>query len=159
MREYLLVFCSAVIATYLLTVIAREIALRSNAVAAIRDRDVHDEPIPYLGGVAMLGGLIAAYLVARQLPFLSSSSPTVARDALVVIVDPDGKVLAGALDGEEGILYADIHPHELVGPRWQLDVGGHYSRPDLFELRVNRGPRPGLVDVDEPVGEDAPGSV
>jgi len=78
---------------------------------------------------------------------------------LSVIVDPDGKILAGPLDGEEGILYADIEPHELVGPRWQLDVGGHYSRPDLFELHVHRLPRPGLVDVREPVGGDDQGSV
>lgn len=78
---------------------------------------------------------------------------------LRVIVDPDGKVIAGPLDGEEGILYADIEPHELVGPRWQLDVAGHYSRPDLFELRVDRRPRPGLVEVYEPVDEDHQGSV
>ena len=39
--------------------------------AEVRDRDVHAEPIPYLGGLAMLGGLVAAYLVARELPFLS----------------------------------------------------------------------------------------
>ena len=42
--------------TYLLTVVAREIALRTGAVAEVRDRDVHAEPIPYLGGLAMLGG-------------------------------------------------------------------------------------------------------
>ena len=57
--------------TYLLTVIAREIALRTGAVATVRDRDVHAEPIPYFGGLAMLGGLVAAYVVARELPFLS----------------------------------------------------------------------------------------
>ena len=72
MREYLLVFLVALSVTYLLTVIAREIALRTGAVAAVRDRDVHAEPIPYLGGLAMLGGLAAAYLVARELPFLST---------------------------------------------------------------------------------------
>ena len=49
--------------------------------AAVRDRDVHAEPIPYLGGLAMLGGLGAAYLVAHHLPFLSSSGPFVFRDA------------------------------------------------------------------------------
>ena len=59
MREYLLVFLVAAAVTYLLTVVAREIALRTGAVAAVRDRDVHDEPIPYLGGLAMLGGLWA----------------------------------------------------------------------------------------------------
>ena len=60
MREYLLVFLVALSVTYLLTVVAREIALRTGAVAAVRDRDVHAEPIPYLGGLAMLGGLYAA---------------------------------------------------------------------------------------------------
>ena len=84
-------------ATYLLTVIAREIALRTGAVAAVRDRDVHDAPIPYLGGLAMLGGLVAAYLVARELPFLSRSDPFVFRDAGVVLV-------AGALICAVGVI-------------------------------------------------------
>ena len=66
MREYLLVFLVAAATTYLLTVVAREIALRTGAVAKVRDRDVHAVPIPYLGGLAMLGGLVAAYLVARR---------------------------------------------------------------------------------------------
>lgn len=85
MREYLLVFLVALATTYLLTVIAREIAVRTGAQAAVRDRDVHDEPIPYLGGLAMLGGLWAAFLVARELPFLSRSDPLVFRDAVVVL--------------------------------------------------------------------------
>ena len=86
MREYVLVFLVAAAVTYLLTVVAREIAMRSGAVAKVRDRDVHDEPIPYLGGLAMLGGLVAAYLVARELPFLSDSYPFVFRDAGVVLI-------------------------------------------------------------------------
>ncbi|WP_181312843.1 glycosyltransferase family 4 protein [Nocardioides campestrisoli] len=97
MREYLLVFLVAAASTYLLTVIAREIALRTGAVAAVRDRDVHAEPIPYLGGLAMLGGLVAAYLVARELPFLSRSDPFVFRDAAVVLA-------AGALICAVGVL-------------------------------------------------------
>ncbi len=63
---------------------------------------------------------------------------------LSVIVDPDGRIVAGPLDSAEGILYADVEPHQLVGPRWQLDVAGHYARPDLFELRIHRGARPGI---------------
>jgi UDP-GlcNAc:undecaprenyl-phosphate GlcNAc-1-phosphate transferase len=86
MREYVLVFLVAAAVTYLLTVVAREIAIRTGAVARVRDRDVHDEPIPYLGGLAMLGGLVAAYLVARELPFLSGSGPLVFRDAGVVLI-------------------------------------------------------------------------
>ena len=75
MREYLVVFLVAAAVTYLLTVVAREIAVRTGAVAKVRDRDVHAEPVPYLGGLAMLGGLFAAFLVARELPFLSTSPP------------------------------------------------------------------------------------
>ncbi|WP_343905385.1 MraY family glycosyltransferase [Nocardioides aquiterrae] len=97
MREYLLVFLVAAAATYLLTVIAREIALRTGAVARVRDRDVHAVPIPYLGGLAMLGGLVTAYVVARELPFLSQSDPFVFRDAGIVLV-------AGALICAVGVL-------------------------------------------------------
>ena len=98
MREYALVFLVAAAVTYLLTVVAREIALRTGAVAAVRDRDVHAEPIPYLGGLAMLGGLAAAYLVARELPFLSTSGgPFVFRDAGIVLI-------AGAMICAVGVL-------------------------------------------------------
>ncbi|MFS3129926.1 glycosyltransferase family 4 protein [Nocardioides sp. Bht2] len=98
MREYLLVFLVAASVTYLLTVIAREIALRTNAVAQVRDRDVHVVPIPYFGGVALLGGLVAAYFVARQLPFLSTSDPNVMRDAGVVLAAGGFICLVGVLD-------------------------------------------------------------
>ncbi|TIC84079.1 MraY family glycosyltransferase [Nocardioides sp. GY 10127] len=99
MREYLLVLLVAASVTYLLTVIAREIALRTGAVARVRDRDVHDEPTPYMGGLAMLGGLVAAYLVARQLPFLSQQSPSfVWHDAGVVLVAGALVCLLGVLD-------------------------------------------------------------
>ena len=97
MREYLLVFLVAAAVTYLLTVIAREIALRTGAVAEVRDRDVHAEPIPYLGGLAILGGLVAAYAVGRELPFLSTSGPFVFEDAGVVL-------LAGGLVCGVGVL-------------------------------------------------------
>jgi UDP-GlcNAc:undecaprenyl-phosphate/decaprenyl-phosphate GlcNAc-1-phosphate transferase len=96
-REYLTVFLVAAVVTYLLGVVAREVALRTGAVAKVRDRDVHAIPIPYFGGVAMLGGLFAGYAVARQLPFLSLSDEKIFRDAGVVLV-------AGALICAVGVL-------------------------------------------------------
>lgn len=87
MREYLVVFLVAAVVTYLLTVIAREIAVRTGAVAKVRDRDVHAEPVPYLGGLAMLGGLWAAYFVAKGLPFLGGQDrPFVFDDAAAVLL-------------------------------------------------------------------------
>jgi UDP-GlcNAc:undecaprenyl-phosphate GlcNAc-1-phosphate transferase len=97
-REYLLVFLVAASVTYLLTVIAREVALRTGAVAQVRDRDMHAVPIPYFGGLAMLGGMVAAYLVARELPFLSLSGPAVFRDARVVLVAGALICMVGVLD-------------------------------------------------------------
>lgn len=72
---------------------------------------------------------------------------------LSLIVDPDGKVVAGPLEAQEGILYADVEPDQLVGPRWQLDVAGHYARPDLFELRIHRAARP-LVRLEDGSDQD-----
>jgi UDP-GlcNAc:undecaprenyl-phosphate GlcNAc-1-phosphate transferase len=97
-REYILVFLVAAAVTYLLTVIAREIALRTGAVARVRDRDVHAEPVPYFGGLAMLGGLLAAYVVARQLPFLSESEAFVFRDAGIVLIAGTLLCAVGVLD-------------------------------------------------------------
>jgi nitrilase len=70
-----------------------------------------------------------------------------------LIADPDGKLVAGPLVQKEGILYAEIRASELVGPRWQLDIAGHYARPDVFELRMHRPPRHIVTDAPEAEGE------
>jgi len=59
-----------------------------------------------------------------------------------VIVDPDGKIVAGPARECEVILYADVQQDQLVGPRSQLDIAGHYARPDVFELLVHRTAKP-----------------
>jgi UDP-GlcNAc:undecaprenyl-phosphate GlcNAc-1-phosphate transferase len=97
-REYLTVFLVAAVVTYLLGVVAREVALRTGAVAKVRSRDVHAVPIPYFGGVAMLGGLAAAYLVAHRLPFLSLSDRQVFHDSSVVLGAGAMICLLGVLD-------------------------------------------------------------
>jgi len=37
----------------------------------------------------------------------------------------------------------------MKGPRFQLDVAGHYGRPDIFQLTVNRQPQPMLQEAAE----------
>ena len=98
MREYALVFAVAAGVTYLLAVVARVLALRVGALATVRDRDVHAIPIPYLGGVAMLGGLAAALLVAGNLPLLSTSDAPVFDDAQAVLAGGALMCLVGVLD-------------------------------------------------------------
>ncbi len=57
-----------------------------------------------------------------------------------LVVDPQGRVAAGPLHREAGILYADIDIARVAPARRTLDVSGHYARPDIFELQVRRTP-------------------
>ena len=59
-----------------------------------------------------------------------------------LIVGPLGEVLAGPLYGQEGLVSAIIDTDSLVGARYDLDVAGHYARPDVFRLEVDERPRP-----------------
>lgn len=59
-----------------------------------------------------------------------------------VIVSPLGNVLAGPLFDREGILYAQLDLQEVVRGKLDLDVIGHYARPDVFQLTVNNQPPP-----------------
>jgi nitrilase len=75
-------------------------------------------------------------------PFLSGFPPEA--DALSgggsLIVAPGGEVLAGPLEGGEGILTAEIDLGRVVAEKHSLDVAGHYARPDVFRLTVNEAP-------------------
>ena len=68
-----------------------------------------------------------------------------------VVVAPGGRIVAGPLHEAFGILYADIDRAQVGAARRMLDVGGHYARADIFQLRVNRQPQ-------APVRFDAPAS-
>ena len=96
MREYLLVLCVAAGVTWLLTPVARVFAIRIGAMAAVRDRDVHDTPTPRLGGLAMYGGMCAAFAVAHSLPALGAIFKY--SDVQAVIVAGGVIVLLGAVD-------------------------------------------------------------
>ncbi|WP_370421500.1 MraY family glycosyltransferase [Streptomyces sp. QH1-20] len=72
MREYLLTLCVTAAVTYLLTGPVRKFAIAAGAMPEIRARDVHREPTPRLGGIAMFGGLCAGLLVAAHLSNLKS---------------------------------------------------------------------------------------
>ena len=71
-REYLFCLFVAAAVTYLATPVARRLRAVGGAMAEVRDRDVHDEPTPRLGGLGMAAGLVAAMLVAAQLPLMRS---------------------------------------------------------------------------------------
>jgi len=55
-----------------------------------------------------------------------------------VVISPGGNIVAGPMRNEQGILYAEIDTKSVALARRTMDVVGHYSRPDIFTLHVNR---------------------
>ncbi len=98
MREYLVIFGIALGVTYLLSSIARQLAQRYGAVARVRERDVHAIPTPYFGGPALLAGLLAAYIAATTLPFLSGGNDALFADVRAVLVGGTVICLVGVID-------------------------------------------------------------
>ena len=56
------------------------------------------------------------------------------------IIGPLGQVLAGPTFDQECILTADLDRLDLPRSKFDFDVVGHYSRPDIFRLEVNEQP-------------------
>ncbi|UQS23905.1 carbon-nitrogen hydrolase family protein [Amycolatopsis thermalba] len=64
------------------------------------------------------------------------------------IFGPEGTPLAEPLaETEEGILYADLDPALIAIAKSAADPVGHYSRPDVFRLLINRNPAPRTVEA------------
>jgi nitrilase len=57
------------------------------------------------------------------------------------IVDPFGNFLAGPNTEDEVILTAEIDRAQIVRGKFDLDVVGHYARPDIFQLQVDERPK------------------
>jgi nitrilase len=58
------------------------------------------------------------------------------------IVDPFGKFIAGPDFRDETILVAELDRRQLPQAKFDFDVVGHYSRPDIFRLVVDKRPKP-----------------
>ncbi|WP_407666531.1 glycosyltransferase family 4 protein [Mycolicibacterium lutetiense] len=104
LRELALVGLTAAIITYFATGWVRVLAIRLGAVAYPRERDVHVQPTPRMGGLAMYIGVLAAVLLASQLPALTRG--------FVYSTGMPAVVVAGGL----------IMAIGLIDDRWGLDA-------------------------------------
>lgn len=104
LRELVLVGLTAAIITYLATGWVRVLATRLGAVAYPRERDVHVQPTPRMGGLAMYVGVACAVLLASQLPALTRG--------FVYSTGMPAVVVAGGL----------IMAIGLIDDRWGLDA-------------------------------------
>ncbi|WP_086821468.1 MraY family glycosyltransferase, partial [Allokutzneria sp. NRRL B-24872] len=96
-REFFLVLLVSTAVTFLLTGLVRQLAFKVGAVAYPRKRDVHAQPKPRMGGVAMFGGVLAGMLLALHLPVLRNSF-TISSEVIGVAIAGAVIVLVGALD-------------------------------------------------------------
>lgn len=70
-----------------------------------------------------------------------------------VIVAPNSRIIAGPMGIEEGILYAECDLDLAIQMKLRHDFAGHYNRPDIFQLHVNRA-APNIYKVHN-AGHDA----
>ncbi|MDE3077836.1 MAG: carbon-nitrogen hydrolase family protein [Chloroflexota bacterium] len=73
---------------------------------------------------------------------VSSADEALLRDEKLIggsaIVAPDSRVIAGPMGAEEGILYAELDLESAILLKLRQDFAGHYNRPDIFQVRINR---------------------
>ncbi|XP_063594999.1 uncharacterized protein LOC134771976 [Penaeus indicus] len=58
-----------------------------------------------------------------------------------VIYSPMGEALAGPVYDREALLKAEIDLDDIIRARYDMDVVGHYARPDIFQLVVDEKPK------------------
>ena len=94
--------------------------------------------------VLAAGQILRASVLPVELPSAQKQDPeSFTERGGSAIIAPDGRYLAGPVFEEEAVLCADLDLGEIDRECMTLDVSGHYSRPDVFELKVTApGKRP-----------------
>jgi predicted amidohydrolase len=90
-----------------------------------------------------VGGVLSPDRVLAEYKELAGSYPGES-----CIIDPRGEVIAGPAEGED-ILIADCSAEHIFSAKSICDVAGHYSRPDVFRLSVNRAPHRRVEEMKE----------
>jgi nitrilase len=120
--------------------------------------DDRDTWLPTMRHVALEGRCFVLtacqFLRRKDLPDTVRVSLGETPDAVLMrggsaIINPFGKVLAGPHFEGETILTADLDLKEIGRGKFDFDVAGHYSRPDVFQLTVNESPARPVVTKHE----------
>jgi nitrilase len=98
--------------------------------------------------VIATGGLISPENVPERFRSLAYEGPGGS-----MIIDPRGEVVARAPLGEETILTFEADHSVIRAAKSACDIAGHYSRPDVFDLRVNGASLSALQPI--PISENS----
>jgi nitrilase len=85
---------------------------------------------------------------------LGDDPDTVVQDGGSCIIDPFGQIIAGPAFGQEAILTAEIDLHNVTRGKFDFDVTGHYSRPDVFRLTVDERSQRPVTTLSDPSQHD-----
>jgi nitrilase len=112
--------------------------------------DDRERWVPTMRHIALEGRcfVLSACQYSRAADFPADYDPAWSRnpdEVLIrggsVIVNPQGDVLAGPCYAGECLLTAEIDLGQIAEGKFDLDVVGHYARPDVFRLEVDESPR------------------
>ena len=121
--------------------------------------DSRDTWLPTMRHIAVEGRcfVLSANLFARRGDYANETDASHVGDADDIvcrggscIVDPFGTVLAGPNYDGESLLTASVDLGAIVRGKFDLDVVGHYARPDVFQLTVNEADTPPVSFVRRP---------
>ncbi|MGM7670076.1 MraY family glycosyltransferase [Microbacterium sp. A93] len=140
MKVYLMLLALSAVVSFALTPAVRRLALAGRVFTPRRQRDVHREPVPKLGGVAMLAAVLVALAIGAMVPFLDGiySDPGPLHGLLLAL---GVVVLMGVADD-----LWDLH--------WTLKLAGQVSAAALVAfhgIRVEAMPVGWIAVGNEPV--------
>jgi nitrilase len=105
--------------------------------------------------VLSAGGLLRTSDVPADFVLHAALPPdTTFQDGGSAIAAPDGRFIVEPQAGREGLIVAEVDLAEVAEARQNFDPTGHYARPDVFDVRVDRRRRAAVHFAADPARPD-----